>query len=72
MSPRITLSTTPLRLVVLGGLAAAALGSSAGAALRLEPAERFDPAAPQQIIADEGELSTLERLGDGWPGRRHG
>ena len=71
MSSRINIAPAALRLTLLGGLVAAALGSSAGAALRLEPAEQFDPAAPQQIIADDGELLALERRGGGWPGRGH-
>ena len=60
------------RRIALGAAIAAGLGTTAGAALRLDPGERQGPAAPQQIYADEVELSALERLGDGWPLRPPG
>ncbi|WP_041373258.1 hypothetical protein [Phenylobacterium zucineum] len=57
-----------LRLLI-GAALAAALGSSAGAALRPAPAERGGPAAPQQIYLDGVALSAAEQSGGGWPAR---
>ena len=68
------MKTSPITLgrFAAGALAAAVLGTSAGAALKPQPQERQDPAAPQQIIADDAALAGLERQGGGWPGRRQG
>lgn len=58
-----------LRRLAAGAAVAAALGSSAGAALRPEPIERGAPAAPQQIYLNDVELAAIERLSGGWPAR---
>lgn len=57
------------RLVLAGGVLAAALGARAGAALRPQPEERGLVAAPQQIVLDDAGLASAERAGGGWPMR---
>jgi len=57
------------RRLAVGAAIAAALGSTAGAALRPGPTERGAAAAPQQIFLDGPTLSHAERAGGGWPAR---